>query len=129
MLPREQEHLMHKVVVPVMNFFVFRDRSYSTFDEPTDIPHMVCNSARFSFIQSRPFISSPCSFFLDICRIVDIFHVFGMPVFFRAILAFIEMSIRHLRMLVEIVYWQFPTTFKAYLCSNFRHVASSHVTD
>ena len=46
----QQKHLMHEVVVPMMNFHILWDRADSPFYEATHIFNMVSNNLLGTFV-------------------------------------------------------------------------------
>ena len=64
------------------------------------------------------FFPISCTFFLNVCRVVNVRHILFVYIFFCAIFAFVEMSVCHLRMFVKHIYWQFTLTLETNLCSH-----------
>lgn len=64
------------------------------------------------------FFPTSCTFFLNVCRVVNVRHILFVYIFFGTILAFVEMSVCHLRMFVKHIYWQFTLTLETNLCNH-----------
>ena len=64
------------------------------------------------------FFPISCTFFLNVCRVVNVRHILFVYIFFCAIFAFVEMSVCHLRMFVKHIYWQFTLTLETNLCNH-----------
>lgn len=64
------------------------------------------------------FFPTSCTFFLNVCRVVNVRHILFVYIFFCAIFAFVEMSVCHSRVFVKHIYWQFTLTLETNLCNH-----------